>query len=343
MTTAPDGTTTTISSTSSYIFADGDGGIAVGPLGRQIEPFPSVPIHTITATPTNGPTTVTLHARTKDGKLPVNVSSIRVIRSDTPHSQDFTLGLLSFVGKDGDWTATNVAPCDYEVVLGNSNYVEDGRDFQTFRVEAGTNYTIEFVLSNGATFKGRVLDDATGKPIAGAFVHGETKTLSHYPNTDAEGRYEISHVIGALKLGASASNYVAQDFKLNAAGEDSTVSVPDIRLQRGGWISGRVERPANMEDNAHAFVSVEIQGSFPTNSVISGAYGGEDGIFRTGPLPPGTCTLHAEWKPAFVPGNPVETWQAKGSVSGIKVIAGQNTTKVVIPTKLTIQTNRAGG
>jgi hypothetical protein len=88
---------------------------------------------------------------------------------------------------------------------------------------------------------------------------------------------------------------------------------------------------------------LEIHGSFPTNSEICGAYGGADGIFRTGPLPPGTCTLHAEWKPAFVPGNPVETWQAKGSVSGIKVIAGQNTTNVFIPTKLTIQTNSTGG
>jgi len=74
-----------------------------------------------------------------------------------------------------------------------------------------------------------------------------------------------------------------------------------------------------MKDNAYAFVSLEIHGSFPTKlGKICGAYGGADGIFRTGPLPPGTCTLHAEWKPAFVPGNPVETWQAKGSVSGIK-------------------------
>jgi hypothetical protein len=136
---------------------------------------------------------------------------------------------------------------------------------------------------------------------------------------------------------------VEQVVKLDAAGEDSTVSVPDIRLQRSGRISGRVERPADMENNAYALVSLQIQGSFPTNSVICGAYGGKDGIFRTGPLPPGTGILHAEWKPAFVPGNPVETWQAKGSVSGIKVIAGQNTSNVFIPTKMIIPANDRNG
>ena len=31
------------------------------------------PAPTITTTPTNGPTTVTVHARTKDGKMPVGV------------------------------------------------------------------------------------------------------------------------------------------------------------------------------------------------------------------------------------------------------------------------------
>ena len=31
---------------------------------------------TITTTPTNGPTTITIHARTTDGKLPVGVNAL---------------------------------------------------------------------------------------------------------------------------------------------------------------------------------------------------------------------------------------------------------------------------
>ena len=350
-TTSSAGTTATISSTSrvklgfhSYISADGNQLFDDGPFFRAAHsPIPSVPIQKITPTPTNGPTTVTLHARTRDGKLPVDESYIHLFRTDANHSPDLALGTLSFAGKHGDWTVTNVAPGGYEVSLRNTNYVFEERYFQSIGVYAGTNYDIDFVLWDGATFKGRVLDDATGKPIARASVRGETETQFHYPNTDAEGRYEMSHVTGGLEVAASATDYVKQVVKLDAAGEDSTVSVPDIRLQRGGWISGRVERPAGMESNTRAYVSLEIQGDFSTNSVILGAYGGEDGIFRTGPLPPGICNLHAEWKPGYVPGNPVQTEKAMGSVSNITVIVGQDTTNVIIPTKLTIQKNSPGG
>ena len=327
--TAPAGTTNTISSTTSYIVADGSEYIAFFPMMRPTSPPLSVPIHTITATPTNGPTTVTLRARTKDGKLPLDANYINFRRVDQP--QDLPPQMLSFVGTGGDWTATKAPPGSYGVVLENTNYVEGERDFQTLSIEAGTNYIIDFVLSNGATFTGRILDATTGKPIAGADVRGNTGTRFHSVRTDAEGRYEISHVTGGLKINASDPNHVTQIFKLDAAGEDSTVSVPDIRLQRGGRISGRVERPADMEDNARAFVSVEIQGRFPTNSDICGAYGEADGTFRTGPLPPGIATLHASWEPAFVSGNAVATWQSIGTVSNINVTAGKNTTKVVIP------------
>ena len=336
--TSPAGTTITISSTSDYISADGNQLFDDGPFFRAAHsPIPSVPIKKITTTPTNGPTTVTLHARTRDGKLPVDESYIHLFRTDANHSPDLTLGTLSFAGKHGDWTVTNVAPGGYEVSLRNTNYVFEERYFQSLGVKAGTNYTIEFELWDGATFKGRVLDDATGKPIAGAFVRGETETQHHYPSTDAEGRYEMSHVTGGLEVAASATDYVKQVVKLDAAGEDSTVSVPDIRLQRGGWISGRVERPAGMESNTRAYVSLEIKGNFSTNSVIVGAYGGEDGIFRTGPLPPGICNLHAELQERG------SILQATGYVSNIVVIAGQDTTNIFIPTQLTIQTNSPGG
>jgi hypothetical protein len=302
----------------------------------------SVLSQNITTTPTNGPMTITIHARTTDGKLPADVSCTVV----QPQGQRLVFPMpqpLSLVGKSGDWTATNVPSGVYEVVLRSPNYAEDAHSIVQFlRVEAGSNYSIDFVLSRGATFKGRVLDDATGKPIARAVVYGMTERIYDI-RTDAEGRYELPHIIGILKIESLTTNHVAQTVKLDAAAEGSTVTVPDIRLAHGGWISGRVERPAEVESNAFATVSLEIQGSSPTNSVIGDAYAHADGTFRTDPLPSGTYTLLAEWRERISKGGPSQAWQANGSVTDIKVIAGQDTSSVLIPTKITIPANDRSG
>ena len=295
---------------------------------------------TITTTPTNGPTTITIHARTMDGKLPVDVRCI------VAHTRGQFLSAhmpqpLSPVGKSGDWTATDVPAGTYEVVLRSPNYAEDMHSIvQLLRVEAGSNYSIDFVLSRGATFKGRVLDAATGKPIANAILF-ISEGSSQNPRTDAEGRYELSHIAGKLFIDAQTTNHVMQRIYVDGAAEDRTVSVPDIRLQHGGWIAGRVERLAELESNASAMVTLEIQGSLPTNVLIREAYVRADGTFRTDPLPPGTYTLHAECENG---GKGVkQTWQAKGSVSDIGVIVGQDTSNVLIRTKLTIPANNQSG
>ncbi len=78
------------------------------------------------------------------------------------------------------------------------------------------------------------------------------------------------------------TNYVKQSIKLDEAAEDSTVTVPDIRLKRGGWISGRVERPAELVSNVFAYltrIKFEIQGSLPTNSVIDDVFAAKKARF----------------------------------------------------------------
>jgi len=211
---------------------------------------------------------------------------------------------------------------------------------QSLFVKTNAHYSIDFVLSRGATFKGQVLDDATGQPIKDAFVYS-TAYGRHDVHTDENGSYEFSHIAADLFVGARTTNHVAQTIKLDAAAEGSTVSVPDIRLRPGGWISGRVERPAEVESNTFARVTLEIQGYLQTNSVISDAFSRVDGTFRTDPSPSGTYTLHAEWQRGGK--RTTQTWQATGSVSNINVIVGRDTTNVFIPAKMTIQTNGTGG
>ena len=301
----------------------------------------SVRAQTITTTPTNGLTTIAIHARTTDGKVPPDVSC-KV--AEPPPQLVTTLRMpqpLPLVGNSGDWMATNVPPGTYEVVLRGSNYAKNIHSIVQFLpVNAGYNYSIDFVLSRGATFKGRILDDATSKPIAGAFVNGwPERSDSCHVRTDAEGRYELPHITDAIRIEIQTSNHVAQIINVDAAAENSTVTVPDIHLQHGGRISGLVEHPTEVESNAFATVSLEIQGGLPANAEIENTYTRADGTFRTHPVPSGTYKLHAEWHRRAGKGGPRQTWEAKGYVNGIEVIFGRDTTNIFIPTKMASHTN----
>lgn len=133
---------------------------------------------TVTTMPTNGPTTLTVHARTKDGTVPVWVSCFIAIGGPPypPKGQS-----ISILGKSGDWTAANVSPGYYEVHLQDTN---DYMNWTSYAgpVEAETNYTFDFVMPNEGWISGRVelparefnrdlgvtavkQDDASNKPV----------------------------------------------------------------------------------------------------------------------------------------------------------------------------------
>ena len=159
----------------------------------------------------------------------------------------------------------------------------DRVNWEPIYVQAGTNYCIDRVLSRGATFIGRVLDDATGKPIPDARLI-MVSDWSCYVGLDEEGRYKLSRINGPFEIQTQTSNHVSQVIKLGEAAEGSTVTVPDIRLKRGGWISGRVECPAELDSNAVAWIKLEFHGDLPTNSpavieTVASAHTG--GTFRT--------------------------------------------------------------
>jgi hypothetical protein len=299
----------------------------------------SAAAQTITTTPTNGPTTITVHARTKDGKVPVGGSDCKIDPGTWPADL-----------ANGDLTVTNVPPGTYQIFLFSSNYVTCSHSRAVFRIFAGTNYTVDFVLSNGATFKGRVLDDATGKPIADVPIHGITFSGSgafdDATDSDAEGHYQFLHVSGSLhiRLFPETNYYVPQLIEMDEAAEDSTVSIPDVRFQRGGRLSGLIERPAEVDSYSYTAL---FQGTMPTNCLIDDGLIPTGGTFHTFPLPPGTYTLHAQWQkePTWPPFEVVDPQDAlaSGIVSNITVIAGQETTNVVIPTRMIVQTNRTGG
>ena len=220
--------------------------------------------------------------------------------------------------------------------------------------------TVTTTPTNGPTFKGRVLDDATGKPIADvpihyAFVfdrvgdHSVPGVRGSDTRTDAEGRYEGRYEppggagTGHYSIETRATNYVWQVFNVDKADIGKMASLPDTRLRRGGWISGRVERPAEVAPDAPAFVMLNSEGPLPEHSQLLPVESDRDGKFRTPLLPAGSYTLRGEWVVLSTNGRRGSTTRLWSSISNINVIAGQDTTNVFIPTNLTIQTNSTGG
>lgn len=301
----------------------------------------SLRAQTITATPTNGPTTITIRARTTDGRIPENVSCEFGISPGQigwpPPPQ-----ILPPLGTNGDWMVTNVRPDYYYIAVRGPDFADY---VQEVLVKQGASYLVNIVLSRGATFRGRVVEDTTSKPIAGVTLHSE-----HYDyplvQTSREGSFEFSHIAADMQFEVCKSNFVAQIIHVNATTENSITHIPDIRLQRGGWISGHVERPKEMADKIYASVSLEFQGSLPTNVRVEKVYPTTNGTFRTRNLPPGTYTLQAEWSArggkserSSLKKQATRNWKAEGSTNGIQVVVGQETTNVIIQTKTVILPN----
>ena len=136
------------------------------------------------------------------------------------------------------------------------------------------------------------------------------------------------------------TNKFGESITSAAAKEGETVTIPDIRLQPGGWISGRVEYPPELKSNADMIVTIKpkIQGDWPTDEVIPYVFRGEGGRFRIRYVPGGVYTLDAS-----VQTNGSWHSQGVGSVSNITVVAGQDTTNVFIPTKMIVHTNSPRG
>jgi 5-hydroxyisourate hydrolase-like protein (transthyretin family) len=98
-------------------------------------------------------------------------------------------------------------------------------------------YTI--TVQEGKTVSGQVLDQATGKPIAGATVASDS---GHSALTDAEGRYAIAGV--GDYMAAHARGYAAQTLDLEELQGQKEPLQHDFRLGPGLTLFGRVRDAA---------------------------------------------------------------------------------------------------
>jgi len=303
-----------------------------------------------------GTATITVRARSAEGARPVGARcGIETWSQAQPPPGTTNAPLWPTVtGADGDWVIYNVVPGRWAIMVNadgfaytqeaNAKHLEvheadqridastnnrtGNREWKPVGVRAGENVLLSFTLLRGVTLTGRVIAADTGKPIKGATVGGGAWNRCR-DTTDADGRFTVKHLAPGEGVTARGNGYVAGPSRSVKVEEGQTVAVPDIVLQRGGWISGRVVRPPDAPEGVRTYGDVfpKFDGRMPEGCITSSEHLKPDGTFQVGPLPPGSYTLKAQLSTGKGL-NPSGRW--RGEVTGIRVEIGKETKDVVI-------------
>lgn len=284
-----------------------------------------------------GTAKITVKARFADGSKPLDAEClIHTYSSAQPRplkpGSDHEYLIPEVVGAYGDWTIYNVGEGPWSVSLGGNSFAwtTEANISQPVEVKPGEEKVLRFTLLRGGSVSGRVVYADTGQPASGVWVGQPSRRC--WSTTDSEGRYTVRHLApGHAMLVARAEDYVPGRGEEVDVEDEATVVAPDIRLRRGGWISGRVVRPPDAPpgERLDGGVKPRFEGERPLGAVISSERLSEDDgfRFRLGPLPPGSYTLEA-WLATYKAKMVDKRWA--GEVKGILVKVGEETGDVVI-------------
>ncbi len=197
-------------------------------------------------------------------------------------------------GTDGDWVVYNITSRGLSLGVSCLGYAR-GSDSDHARISdlASAPDTCRFTLYRGANATGRVVDLDTGEPIEGARV----VLPGGNAVTDADGRYAANHISPttepAARIRARARDYVpAHSGEIRFEDETACV-IPDIRLQRGGFIVGDTLRPEKADEDIYFRASAGLERLDKENRSHSTDVKpvAPDGTFRLGPIRPSTHVL----------------------------------------------------
>ena len=171
---------------------------------------------------------------------------------------------------------------------------------------------LRFELDPGVFMAGVVLDDATGKPVAGAkVVRFHTRTRHPYHELFLGDRSSVPHAItnetGRFRL--SGQDPYSPPYAWDEAGWRLAAFHPDyaqggaikpygenaeavIRLKRGHRFHGRVS-----DDDGHPLEGIMVVALDEDTPVPRAVLSGPDGAYRTAPVAPGPVFLQADRKP----------------------------------------------
>lgn len=318
-----------------------------------------------------GLATITIRARGTDGSIPVN-SYCDVAPSRWALMEEWREGSISYcdvalppslgqqssvsgerprrtptlVGSNGDWVVYYVTPFadGWNVRIKDINYaLTRTSSTKHLNVTSNGSLFVSFALPLWVTATGRVVDAKTGIPIEGATAYGGRDRV----RTDVRGSFDLTHLTADswVTVGHPSKDYVTQIIHASGVGGSTNIVLPDAKLQRGGWISGRTVAPADspIKKSRSVIFRPDERGesspspwlAHPPNFV----YGDSNGVFRIGPLPPGTYRLGARYDL----GKSEDHWAAEGHVDGIKVEVGEENSNIVIEAHTTTPSNGRQG
>lgn len=134
----------------------------------------------------------------------------------------------------GAFRFVNLPAAEVLVQVASARFAEKWSNVQ---IAAGSAQHVEIEMEPGTALRGRVVDAATGAPIAGALV-SDSWTMKRAVRTGADGRFELD----GLRRRSYLLCHVRADGYVTASEDVATKLDQDleVRLGRGGEVRGRV-------------------------------------------------------------------------------------------------------
>ena len=153
---------------------------------------------------------------------------------------------------------------------------------------------IDFALRRGATISGRVIDDETGSPISDmevwADAEGRGGSVS-WGRTGPDGTYVLRGLpTGVMEVGVRGRDYIEERVRIIKV-ETQVATASDIRMRRGGTISGRVIDTDTGDPLADVGVSANRVGGAGDRVH---EHTGSDGRYLIRGVAPGTYVIETE-------------------------------------------------
>ncbi len=233
---------------------------------------------------------------------------------------DDSRGVESRTDEKGGYALSGLAPGEVALTVFPTPDLRIGVGSVT--VPAVSHYDIR--LSRGGTVRGKVLEDASGKPVAGAQV-----TATIWPPQGGEGQAhgrQVTGPDGEFRLeGLPAGNFggvqasregflswpdmKSKQVMVQEAFAEGTEKEVEVRLRRGASVRGRVADPGG---KPLAGATVQAQSFHPNRGFVQSetALTGPDGTYRIDNLNPGKAFVSARLEGWHQPEFPRDLWQA---------------------------------
>ncbi|HKB17206.1 MAG TPA: carboxypeptidase-like regulatory domain-containing protein, partial [Planctomycetota bacterium] len=273
----------------------------------------------------------TLAGKVRDAETgePVLRFDVELERRDPSRGANYREGQGSktFATKDGLFEWTDRKPGTYRVLVAAQGYVSE--DVDGIEAAAGERKGgIEVALKRGASIRGRVLDRATGEPVADVSISAEpvevdeelerSRRRKSGDPTGPDGAFETAGLIpGKWRLRAWREGFVSARTDPIQVEDRGTVDGIEILLPRGGSVEGVAAGPDGAPYSGGRAWATRIERSEEGEEirVLSGfgytgrgsSQGAEidaSGAFRIESLETGRYLVQA--RPAPVPGEPRE-------------------------------------